>query len=103
MLDQFDAQTFEPYLDETFAILFDDPAQLPGVLRLVEVTELGEVGSTSGTLKRRPFSLIFQEANSAVRPQQIYHLAHPEVGDFDIFLVPIASDSRGTHYQAIFS
>jgi hypothetical protein len=38
-----------------------------------------------------------------VLPQRIYHLEHPEVGGFDLFLVPVGPNAQGMQYEAVFT
>jgi hypothetical protein len=35
--------------------------------------------------------------------QHIYRLQHDELGDINIFIVPVGRDERGTRYEAVFS
>ncbi len=51
---------------------------------------------------RAPFSLVFIAADDHVRPQRIYTVRHPTIGDLSLFLVPIAKDMRGVSYEAVF-
>ncbi len=52
---------------------------------------------------RLPFSLVFRNESVLLYPQQLYRMRHERVGEFDIFLVPIARDRDGFLYQAIFN
>jgi hypothetical protein len=51
---------------------------------------------------RPPFSLIFV-GGDIVLPQAIYRLRHDDMGEVEIFLVPIGKDQHGASYQAVFN
>src|SRR5690349_9481476 len=47
------------------------------------------------------FSAFFQ--GDAHLTQSVYHLSHEQMGEFDIFLVPLSGDQRGYRYEAVFN
>jgi hypothetical protein len=49
------------------------------------------------------FSVFFNGPGELRLPQQIYCLRHEQMGEFDIFLVPISGDERGFRYEAVFN
>lgn len=49
----------------------------------------------------RPFSLVFRATAGPPLPQQTFTVEHEEIGTFDLFLVPIAADQKGTLYEAV--
>ena len=92
MLETFTAETFRPLLNERFELSSKDG----GVdLELVDVTE----SAAPGAERRAQFSIVFSGPADPILPQAIYRLEHPELGAFDIFLVPIAAGS----YEAVFT
>lgn len=88
-------ETFANRLGERFRLAADDGSH---DLTLVECKRLGGTA-----LEREPFSLVFLGLREPVLPQRIYPLAHDELGELEIFLVPIAQDADGTRYEAIFT
>lgn len=52
---------------------------------------------------REPFSLVFRHEAAVVFPQRIYAMNGSTLGDFGIFLVPVARDRDGFLYQAVFN
>jgi hypothetical protein len=69
-------------------------SQLP--LKLEAAQELPSMGRSGGS-----FRLEFMGPHQPVLPQAIYPFAID--GDrFEIFVVPIGQDARGTRYEAIF-
>ncbi len=51
----------------------------------------------------RQFKLAFLGPQQPQLPQQTYRVRHAELGDFAIFITPIASHSNGIEYEACFS
>jgi len=49
------------------------------------------------------FSLVFRAAHKRPYPQRIYRMEHAEMGQFDIFIVPIRLDKEGVYYEAVFN
>ena len=47
------------------------------------------------------FSAFFNGPGDAPLLQQVYQLSHDQMGEFDIFLVPISGDQRGYRYEAV--
>ena len=53
--------------------------------------------------KRQPFSLLFQSEHAEPMAQGIYRLKHAELGDLELFLVPVERNDTGVCYEAVFS
>lgn len=49
------------------------------------------------------FSLIFTGPVSPCLPQRLYALSHPQMGNVELFLVPVGPDKTGMRYEAVFS
>jgi hypothetical protein len=97
MLEDFTIETFAARVGERFRIRFE--AGGPAEAELVEVTPVGL--PAEGV--RTPFSLVFRGPAGASQPQRIYRVEHDELGDFELFLVPIAPDDEGPLYEAVFA
>lgn len=54
-------------------------------------------------MTRSPFSLLFHNPSQVLFPQGIYRMSHPDTGDVEIFLVPVARREQGFVYQAVFN
>ena len=81
--------------------------QLDGIepidLELVSAREVGEPGTSAGG-QRRPYSLLFLGPESTHYLQQhTYWLHHTELGDLDMFIVPIGPDGMRMRYESIFT
>ena len=93
---------FAGRVGERFELTADvDP---PLGLELVEATESSELGGSGPDgQERRQFSLVFRGPSTPVLPQSTYALAHADLGELALFLVPISQDAEGTSYEAAFA
>lgn len=66
----------------------------------LELTEVKENGRSGGY---ESFSLHFHGPLSPLVPQQLLPLAHAELGDIDIFVVPVGVYAEGYGYEAVFN
>jgi hypothetical protein len=87
--------TFEGRVGETFAAT---PSYSGNPLDLV-LTSCVE--SPHARPDHPAFSLFFDGAGSERLEQQIFALEHPELGQFDLFLVPVAQIEGGIAYEAV--
>jgi len=94
----FQLSHFAGHLNETFKVDID---QISTSFVLVEARPL-PYRPTAGMV-REPFSLLFRNEAAVVFPQRIYSIRHDSLGEFGIFLVPIARDRDGFIYQALFN
>jgi hypothetical protein len=92
MLEDLTIDDFRPLLNERFRIAPDGAEAFE--VELVEATEVPR--EPSG---RAPFSLVFQGGPNPPLAQRVYRVEHDELGELDIFLVPIAVD----RYEAVFT
>ena len=97
MLEDLTADTFSALESLTFELVSGD-AVFP--LELVESVALSDKATPHG---RIPFSLLFRGAPDLRLSQRIHHLRHSELGELDIFLVPVQPDEKGALYEAVFS
>ena len=92
LLETFTAETFRPLLHERFALAGGD-RQVD--LELVDVTE----SAAPGANRSAQFWIVFSGPPDPILPQATYELEHPELGAFELFLVPIAAG----RYEAVFT
>ena len=95
-------ELFAGRLGEQFDVLGAETGPLR--LELVEATESSEAGGSgpSGE-QRRQFSLVFRGPAAPVLPQRTHAVRHEELGDLDLFLVPLGPDAQGMRYEAAFA
>ena len=99
MLDRLTQATFEPLCDADFALHVEGEETLP--LRLVDVRPLGTFPNAP---RQDPFGLVFAGPPAPVLGQRIYRIAHPALGELELFLVPIGfGPDGGVRYEAVFN
>lgn len=101
MLEDFTVQTFSEHLGDTFRVYTE--ASEPLDLELTSATELGTNPGSGSDGLRQPFSILFCGPGDVLIPQGTYRTEHPDVGSFDLFLVPLGPDEEGLLYEAIFA
>ena len=103
MLETFTVDMFEPRVGDKFRIAGDAPASQELTLLSAKVLGTESAKEWSKSSGREPFALIFVGPMESAVEQQIYRLEHDEVGNFEIFLVPIGPNQQGMRYEAIFT
>lgn len=90
------AADFEAVAGSDFTVA----ASVPGrpALRLARVVHLAEPPPGH----RQPFSLRFRGPAAPALEQGIHRLVHADMGELEIFLVPIAADQDSRTYEAVF-
>jgi hypothetical protein len=89
---------FESHQRDTFSICFDD--QLPGDC---QVKDINISSAPVNAFGKQQFSVVFTHPNPNVFEQGVYPVSHPELGEFDLFLVPVYGDEAEVHYEAVFT
>jgi hypothetical protein len=91
-------EEFSKHVKTTFHVKFPD-----GQIDL----ELDEVrGYRNKAVEREGmerFSLYFQGPSSPPLPQHVYLFEHDQMGEFEIFLVPLSQSELGFRYEAVFN
>lgn len=103
MLETVTADTFRPLVGTAFRIGVDDSSSVEAELEAVEPGGAQAADAARAAGRREPFSLVFRGPVEPVLPQRIYRLEHPELGELELFLVPVAQDADGTRYEAVFA
>lgn len=91
-------ETLETAVGDTFTISFTD-ARFDLTLR--EATALQHHGSHIHA--RAPFSLLFVCPDARILDQGTYAIEHERLGMLEMFLVPVAADADGVHYESVFN
>jgi hypothetical protein len=96
---QLSVRTFEPHVGTSFRMdVGDDGLDL--VLSEASQPQSPGPGGDGG---RAQFSLYFTGPPQPILPQRIYRLAHPSLGDLELFLVPVGADADCVTYEAAFA
>ena len=98
-----DIQSFSSLINEDFVVRSEDPEKIS--FKLIEVGSLNthRPKKSSTPVRDEPFSLLFVGPSSPVFSQQVFPLNHSQLGDTDIFLVPIGESDDGVEYEAVFT
>lgn len=100
-MEFFGLHHFASHLNESFDVMLDDQGRASFVL--VEAAPLAAPPVNVQGRVRAPFSLLFRNESAVLLPQKVYAMSHGTLGQFGIFLVPIARDRDGFIYQAVFN
>jgi hypothetical protein len=90
--DRLTSEAFAGRIGEAFEVLSAEGSPLALVLSECEADRY-----------ERSFSLLFHARDGRLEPQQTFRARHPELGEFDLFLVPLGPDEGGMRYEAIFT
>lgn len=85
---------FDTRRDETFVVQTQPEIHL----QLTHVRPLGDSGRPGGA-----FSLWFMGEPGPFLPQSIYPVVHPQLGQLNIFLVPLGPRDGKNLYETIFT
>ncbi len=91
--------TFENTHHTEFIIQFNSQTSVIGTL--IEIKPINVQGLK--TEQREPFSLIFEIPGDTIYEQNTYPVHNKELGEFNLFLVPIGADENGVRYEAVFT
>lgn len=75
---------------------------VPLVLEQATESELSGGPGPDGQ-QRHQFNLVFRGPAAPVHPQGSYRLAHADLGELELFLVPLSQASDGVRYEAAFA
>lgn len=92
---------FSQHVNSRYRLNVDVPQ--PIELELVEVKTYvnKDKPGEQGGMER--FSLFFYGPSEIFLPQGTYPLTHSQMGDLELFLVPVARHERGFRYEAVFN
>lgn len=105
-LDRLAVEDFAATLETSYRLELGADGSV--TLTLVEATGAGELppapaaGADAAPPPRRPFSLLFRGPLDPQLRQATYRLRHAQLGDLEIFLVPVARRADGMRYEAVF-
>jgi hypothetical protein len=95
MAVEFVTGTFEPHVGETFT------AAPTVVGEPIELTLSSLDESPHARPDHPAFSLLFHAPGTGHLPQQIFTMGHAELGEFDLFLVPLGPEDDRMRYEAV--
>lgn len=95
MADSLTHEAFTKNLNTTFRIRVDNSATVE--------TELIEISEHKLSPRQERFAVIFRGPNEVFLGQGARRFEHDEMGEFELFLVPISNDEKSTCYEAVFN
>ena len=101
MPEKLSKESFADLLNTKFRVLPDEENGMEVELELAELVEFPTLTHSRSDVER--FSLFFYGPANIYMPQSTYRLAHEQLGELEIFLVPVAQEPRGFRYEAVFS
>jgi len=95
MSDVLTLEDFAPKAGDVFELRLPDQTV---ALKLHDTRKLGTAVREGGA-----FALYFDGPATPALPQATYALVHHELGQVDIFIVPVSRGGAGIRYEAIFT
>jgi hypothetical protein len=92
---------FRQNLNTQFRLLVDIETPKPIDLTLVEVESRPSDAHEEAGMER--FSVFFMSSLEFLLSQGVYRLSHPQMGEFDVFLVPLGQEADGFRYEAVYN
>ncbi len=104
MLESFTIDTFQNRVGEPFTSLPLTPGDEGLDLELIECAPSRYHGGERPGASGASFSLVFLNTHGRLLGQRIHRLRHADLGEFELFLVPLGPDPRrgGMRYEAVF-
>jgi uncharacterized protein DUF6916 len=101
MPETLSKESFAEQLNTKFRVLLELENAPQVEIELAEVVDFPTLTHGRNDVER--FSLFFYGPANFFLPQSTYRLAHEQLGEHDIFLVPVEQEPRGFRYEAVFS
>lgn len=95
MAEKLTQEAFAKHLNTKFQAQLDAGQSVE--LGLIEVSELKRYE------RQEEFWILFLGPNESFLGQGMRLMKHDEMGEFDLFLVPIKQDAQGFYYEAAFN
>ena len=101
MPERLTKEVFTRQLKTKFRVLPQTEGAPVVELELDEVVPFPTLPHSRSDVER--FSAFFYGPADHFLPQMTYRMEHGQLGELDVFLVPVASDQRGLRYEAVYS
>ena len=103
MLETLKLETFAQHLKSKFMVKTDQVGAAAAVAAAAVEVELIEAQAAGSTPGQEQFSITFRGPLNAPLRQGMHRFEHAEMGEFDLFIVPIKRDQEGMYYEAAFA
>lgn len=88
-------EAFSRNANSKFQVQIDQDTNVE--LELIEVSELKLYP------RQEEFTLVFRGPLDMFLGQGVRFLKHDQMGEFELFIVPVKQDEQGFHYEAVFN
>jgi hypothetical protein len=101
MIETLNKEDFDAHVGSSATVRIDGDESHD--LKLEEVVHIG--AKMARGAKRHAFSVLFSASKDLELEQQIYRVEHLELGEMDLFLVPLGPDPEGGAmlFEAVFT
>jgi len=96
MLEKITHESFEALVGETLNLKAGETSFQADVESVTLLRENPGQG-------RRSFSVLLQAHDASNHGQQMYQISHPDLGELDLFLVPVGPGEKGMNYELVFN
>jgi hypothetical protein len=108
MTENLTEASFSGHLGERFRVRLDSSEKID--LVLIEVKGLSKPGKDPGSEPKGPdkirkdsFTTLFRGPHEPLLRQQICGLEHDQMGEIEMFMVPVGRDELGLYYESVFN
>jgi hypothetical protein len=88
-------EEFSKHVNTIFQVQLDESTNVPLELRKVSEHLLSP--------NQERFSIIFYGSQEQLLGQGARRFQHDQMGEFDLFIVPVGRDDKWIHYEAVFN
>ena len=99
-LDELRYETVHPLIGSAFRITVPERGDIG--LKIIDVCKVME-RVKSPRLKREPFSIYLLGPSDVRFSQGTYPFSHDELGELEMFIVPLGPKNGGNQYEVIFT
>ena len=90
---------YAKHVNTNFRVELESPR--PIEVKLIAVTPRASEPNEEAGMER--FSVVFAGPTDVFLPQNMYRMTHPEMGEFEIFLVPLGREGEVFRYEAVYN
>jgi len=88
---------------ETLSKLLSTKFQIPVDAANPVELELSEISELLESPRQERFAIVFRGPTETFLGQGMRRFEHPQLGQFNLFLVPISQDDQGYCYEVVFN
>lgn len=101
MISSYTKALFQPYLNDIFTIELASSEEIH--LQLTEIKSLGTQHPENSSNEAFALYFLDKQHPKSFLPQAILTLKHAQLGDLELFVVPMGPQKEGMLYEVIFT